>query len=266
MTKIKKIACVQFLPKPGDIDHNLKKISLLVAKAAKAGADIVLLPEICEFGYDIPSIKRSASSSPNKTSRRLSSLAKEHNINIVAGVAEKRGKHIFNSAFIFNRKGRLTGKYDKTHLCGLHPFNEPKVFTKGKKIMVTALDGLKIGISICFDIRFPELYRKMALLGAQLVLHPTAFPFIRIDQFEACIKARAIENQFFIAGANYCGTPGRLKMGGTSLILGLNGETLAKASISKEEIIYADIDVSQVKAIRKERPVFLARRTDLYGE
>lgn len=257
-----KLAAIQFSPKEGDVDNNLKRIERLVDKIA--GAQLIVLPEICDIGYDLNKIKLLAQPFPNQSTDKLSELSRLYDVIIVAGLAEKRDDGIYNTAVVFDRKGKMIAKYDKTHLCPIPPIYEPAVFKAGSKILVGNLPGVKLGLTICYDIRFPEVYRRLALDGAEIIVHPTAFPRMRIEQLEMCLRARAIENQLFLISANHCGFNGGIELGGRSMIVGPDGDIRAKASETKEEIITATIDLGDITRSRKERPVFTQRRPELY--
>lgn len=258
------IAAIQFNPQSGKIQHNLKEIERLVENAVKAGTELIVLPEICDIGYDLRFIKKLAEAFPNSSSKRISGLASKFKVIIIAGLAEKRVGKIFNTAVAFDNNGNISAKYRKVHLCTIPPINELSVFTAGEDISVSEIAGVKIGFSICYDIRFPELYRKLAVGGAQIVVMPTAFPKSRIEQLEICMRARAIENQFFIVSANHCGKSGDIELGGRSMIVGPEGQILAVADVDTEEVITAQIELDDISKVRKEKPVFTGRRPEVY--
>lgn len=260
-----RISSVQFHPTVGDIDGNLKKIALMVNRAAKAGSKLVVLPEICDIGYELKAIAGHARTFPNESTETLSDIARSNNVAIVAGLAEKKSEGLFNASVVFDATGKIVAKYYKTHLCPIPPLNEPTVFKYGPFISdVTDVAGLKLGLTICYDIRFPEVYRKLAVAGAQVIANPSAFPRMRVEQLEICVRARAIENQIFMVSSNFCGTVGGLELGGRSMVVDPNGGILAKANETDEEIVTADVDLDEIERSRKERPVFTQRRTELY--
>lgn len=258
------ISSVQFCPLAGDTDENLGKIAGYVSRAKKEGARLVVLPEVSDIGYHLETIKRMAEPFPNRSTKRLSAIAKENGVVLVAGLAERRGEVIFNTAVVFDSDGKIVHRYDKTHLCPFPSLNEPAVFAAGSSIGTADVEGIRMGVSICYDCRFPELYRKLALQGAQIVAHPSAFPGSRIDQLEVCLRARAVEDQFFIASANFCGKIFDAKFGGRSMIIGPGGELLAKAGDTDEGVITAALDLGDMERLRNERPVLSRRRPELY--
>lgn len=258
------VAAVQTSPVEGEVEENLRDLGGLINKAADNGAGLVVLPEICDIGYNLELIARDARPFPNRSTDFLSAISKKNNIMVVAGLAERKSEGIFNSAVVFGRDGKIVAKYYKTHLCPLLPLNEPVVFKAGSDIFIIDIEGLKIGVTICFDIRFPEVYRRLAGQGAQIIVHPTAFPEMRIDELNICARARAIENQYYIVAANQCGVIGGIKIGGKSKIIGPDGNILAEASNNNEEIIYSEINTDEIINFRKNRPIYTSRRPEIY--
>ncbi len=263
-----KIAAIQFQPDANDFDKNLRKIISMTEQSLSSGAKIVVLPEICEFGYDMEAMKRHYDGDGKRAPDAISQLAQKYKAIVAAGLAEKRDDGFYNTCTLFGCDGKVLATYDKSHLCVVPPYNEPIFFKYGQKIFAkeVAIDGekIKLGFSICFDIRFPELYRKLAAAGTELVIHPTAFPMMRIEQFEVCARARTIENQFFFASANFCGTSGGVQLGGNSLILAPEGKIAARASRDSEETLFATIDTTDIETSRKERPVYRCLRPEIY--
>lgn len=258
------VSSVQFQPKAGCIEENLEQIESFVKKAVSLGSGLIVLPEISDTGYNLDIIKNMATSFPNLSTNRLSEIAKKYHIIIVAGLAEKRNGELYNIAAVFDTNGKLVSQYAKTHLCPYPSMNEPAYFKPGQSIFVTNVEGIKIGTTICYDIRFPEIYRKLALAGAQIITNSAAFPKIRINHLEICLKSRAIENQVFLVSSNHSGKIGDAVFGGRSMIVGPGGDVRAKASDTDDELITATLDLDEIEIIRKERPVITQRRPEIY--
>lgn len=260
-----KVASIQFNPKPGCVDKNLSKMGRLMSRAVKKGAELIVLPEICDVGYDIRILKKCATTFPNQSTKFFSQFAKSNKVSICAGLMEKRGGKVFNSAVVFSKTGRIIAKYDKAHLFAFPPMvDERKYFDHGTSIVVCKIGNVRIGLAICYDIRFPELYRIMANKGAQIIVNPTAFARSRIETLRICARVRAIENQYFVITSNFCGWIGSYETGGSSQIIAPGGVVLREGSETKEGIVFAEIDLNEIKKVRKERPVFVRRREDLY--
>lgn len=258
------ISAIQFEPKVGDLEGNLKKAGILAKQARGEGVKIAVLPEICDVGYDPKQIHKLATSFPNNATEGFANIACENSMILLVGMAEKRGDNFFNTSVLFDSNGKIVAQYDKSHLCPIAPFNEPAIFKPGSEFITKKVEGVTLGLSICYDIRFPEIYRKLMSMGAQVVLHPTAFPKIRTAQFEMYASVRAMENQFFFAAANGCGNPAGIELGGNSIIAGPTGEILARAPTNTEAAITAEIDLSDIEKIRREFPVISQRRPEIY--
>lgn len=248
----------------GDVAKNLERAKTLIEKAMKDSPDVIALPELWDVGF-FPRENLTALSDDNGTrvKREIGSLAKKHSVNIVAGsVADKRGEKVYNTAYIFDREGEVVARYDKAHL--FSPMGEDSFFQKGDGVCTFALDGVKCGIIICYDLRFPELSRALALEGINVLFLPAEWPDVRISHFGALALARSIENQMFVAASNGCGTAGDTRFGGKSRIISPLGEVLAQGG-EESEIITAECDTEIIADIKKSINVFCDRRADLYN-
>lgn len=197
-----KITMAQFKSQLGEVDKNFETAETFIKNAQ--GADIVVLPELWNTGYFPTPLENFADKNAERTTEFISRLAKEYNLNIVAGsvAAEVDGK-FYNRCLVSNRAGEIVATYDKAHLFTFA--GEEKVFTKGDKIVTVELDGVKCGLAICYDLRFPEFIRKLALQGAEILFVPSSWTLLRLVPRQILTKARAIENQFFVVFANSLG-------------------------------------------------------------
>jgi len=258
-----KLACVQMDVRLGDCAYNFAHAEELVRKAAAQGADVVLLPETWNVGF-FPKENLTELADPDgaEVKRVFSALAKELSVNIVAGsAATAREGKVFNTAYVFDRAGECVASYDKTHL--FTPMGEHEYFTPGGHLCTFTLDGVKCGLIICYDLRFPELTRSLALQNIELLFVPAEWPAVRIAHWQTLNRARAIENQIFLACCNGCGTAGETVYGGSSAVYDPWGAILAQAG-EKEEIITADCDFAVKEQIRNSIHVFRDRRPELY--
>ena len=251
---------------------NIHQAVKMINKAAKR-ADLVILPEMFNCPYDVDKFPEYAEESNNSpTLIEVSEAAKNADIYLSAGsIPEKEGKHIYNSSFFINPQGKVMGSFRKLHLFDIDVpgeinFQESKTLTAGDQLTVIETDLGKIGICICYDLRFPELLRLMTLQGAQLIVVPGAFNLTTGPvHWKSLIRARAIDNQVYVAAAS----PARDRTAsyvayGHSIIVNPWGTVLSKAG-TKEEIIYSEIDLSYIEKVRKELPLLQNRRTDLYS-
>ena len=247
-----------------DVQANYARVQELIYNTVKKeNTDVVVLPETWSTGYypknDLMSFCDVDGDGIKKT---FSLVARNLNVNIVAGsVATLKNGKVFNTSYVFDRNGDVVGEYDKTHL--FTPMDEHKFFGYGGKTATFDLDGHKCGIIICYDIRFPELVRKLALEGTQMLFVVSQWPAKRIEHLRTLARARSIENQMFTVVCNSCGKADDVIFGGNSQIIDPWGEVLASAHES-ETVITAECDFNVIEKIRKEINVFNDRKTDLY--
>ena len=247
-------------------DENYRRAEELIRKAViENNPDTVVLPETWNLGF-FPRENLFALSDKEgeRTKALLSRLSKELGVNIVGGsVVRSQGEDVKNTCYVYSRSGELVASYDKTHL--FSPMDEDKYFKKGDHISLFSLDGVKCGVIICYDIRFPELVRTMALKGMDVLFVVSQWPKVRIPHLETLTRARAIENQMFLVLSNSAGRAGKTQYGGSSLILSPWGEILASLEDEKENIISANLDMSVISDIRNSINVFSDRRPEIYN-
>ena len=255
-----------------DKDSNIKNALDMIKTAAENRSDLVILPEMFNCPYDNEKFKEYAEEKKDsKTLKAMKEAAKDSNMYVIAGsIPELDGDNLYNSSFIFNRKGEIIGSHRKMHLFdidipGKISFKESDTLSAGNQITLIDTELCKIGVAICYDIRFPELLRLMALEGAELIVIPGAFNMTTGPaHWETLIRGRAIDNQLYMAAAS----PARNEelsyvAYGNSIVADPWGEILVRAS-EKEEIIYANIKLSKIKEVRDELPVLKGRREDIY--
>ncbi|MEG2217613.1 MAG: carbon-nitrogen family hydrolase, partial [Clostridia bacterium] len=225
-----RISCIQMDMRLGDNAYNYAHAEALVRQAVKAEQpDVVVLPETWNTGF-FPKehLEDCADTDGKQTKQIFSALAAELNVNIVAGsVANRRGEQIFNTALVFNRTGACIAEYDKTHL--FVPMGEDHAFSKGKSLCWFSLDGVRCAIIICYEVRFPEYVRTLALPGLDVLFVVSQWLDKRISHLQVLTQARAIENQMFVVLCNSCGRAGNTQYGGYSAVIDPMGVVLAQA-------------------------------------
>ena len=258
-----KISCIQMNVRAGRPDENFSRAEKLIRSAAKHKPDVILLPELWNTGFAPQKMDAALADRDGARTKALcGALAKELCVNIVAGsVLAQRGGARTNTAYVFDRAGDCIAQYDKTHL--FSPMGEGEAYAAGDRLVTFSLDGVACGIMICYDLRFAELARTLALAGAAVLFIPAEWPRGRTRQMRTLLAARAIENQAFAALCNGCGSAFGTRFGGKSAILDPLGNILAQAG-KNERIISAEIDFSAQERIRKDIPVFSDRRPELY--
>ena len=258
-----RVACVQMDMRLGDADGNFAHAEELVRAAVeREHPDVVVLPETWNTGFFPEDLSACADRDGMRTKETFSRLAKELHVHVVAGsVADRRDGRFYNTAYVFDRTGALVTSYDKTH--AFTPMGEQLAFAQGDALCRFSLEGHDCGLIICYDIRFPELTRTLALQGMDLLFVVSQWPEKRSLHLQTLSRARAIENQMFLALCNSCGTAGETRYGGGSALIDPWGETLAQAG-REEEILAADLDFSVIDGIRSSINVFRDRRPELY--
>lgn len=256
-----------------DKNSNIKKALDMIETSANNKSNLVILPEMFNCPYDNSKFKEYAEErNHSKTLKAISEIAEKFNIYIVAGsIPESEEGKIYNSNFIFDKNGKIAGSHRKMHLFdidipGKITFKESETLSAGNQITVIETDICKIGVAICYDMRFPELLRIMALKGAELIAIPGAFNMTTGPaHWETLIRARAIDNQLYMAAASPAKNEELSYVAyGNSMVADPWGKVLARAG-ENEEIIYADIDLSRIKEVREELPVLKNRREDIYS-
>lgn len=257
-----KISIVQMDMKCYAPQENFAHAENLIRRAADQSPDVILLPETWNTGFrPHGELVACCDRDGAETKRRIGALAEEYRVNIVAGsVSDLRGGRLYNTAYVFDRTGACIAQYDKTHLfsyAGEHLF-----YTPGDALCTFSLDGRKCGLLICYDLRFPELARTLALSGAEVLFVPAQWPAKRRGHWETLLAARAVENQLFVAACNSCASD--TLCGGSSRILDPLGTVLAAAD-GTETVFSAALDISALEEIRETINVYRDRRPTLYS-
>jgi omega-amidase len=261
-----KIAIAQMECTVGNVMSNLNKISFFIGKAAEAGCQVVVFPELADTGYDATQIARHASSWDRGPIERIQKDAKQSSIYVICGLSELANGRVYNVLAVVGPDGDLMAKYRKTHLAAISPLHEDKIFTAGNSLETVQIGDMTWGLMICYDLRFPEVSRSLALEGCEVLVLSSAWPFPRLRHWNTLIAARAIENQVFVAAANHVGKNSSDTFCGSSRIVDPFGITIASASEEREALIIGDIEKTELVRVRKNMPVFEHRREDIYCE
>ncbi|MES5822172.1 carbon-nitrogen hydrolase family protein [Streptomyces sp. RG80] len=258
-----RTALLQSSGRPGSVEGNLKVLDEAAGRAAAAGAGLLAAPEMFLTGYAIgDDIARLAEPADGESADAVAEIAARHGIALVYGYPERSGDTVFNSAQLISATGDRLANYRKTHLFGCF---ERDHFTPGEQPVVQAeLNGVRVGLMICYDVEFPENVRAHALAGSDLLVVPTAqmhpFQFVA----ESMIPVRAFENQMYVAYVNRVGQEGEFEFVGLSTLAGPDGVARTRAGRG-EELVFADADPAFVAASREANPYLMDRRPELYG-
>ena len=262
MSALMKVSCLQMHMELGNPSENFLHAKQMIRRAVKEHPDVLVLPETWNTGF-FPKTGLAELSSHDlaEVKEHIGGLAMEYGVNIVAGsVSNLRGGKIFNTAAVFDRKGACIAEYDKTHL--FTPMGEDGFYTRGDHLCVFSLDGIKCGVIICYDLRFPELTRRLSLDGIEMLFVVSQWPRERIAHLRCLTAARAIENQIFVVNCNSCSAADSTVYGGTSAVIDPLGRTLALAE-ETEEILSAECDMNLAEEVRGSMPVFRDRHPGL---
>ena len=257
-----KIGFVQFAPALGNLETTTQSIERLIPRAA--GADLVVLPELCNSGYNFQSAEQAWQASEeigNSTFvAYLASLCQDHGFHIVSGFDERAGDRLYNSALLVGPQGYV-GRYRKLHLF----MNEKDFFEPGDGgLPVFDIGACRLGMLVCFDWIFPEAWRVLALKGADVICHPSNLVLPGLAQ--RAVPIRALTNRVYVVTANRIGTEDDLTFTGMSTIANPNGDILTQASPTEEVVSVVEVDVSLArdKSITPRNDLFADRRPDAY--
>ena len=240
-------------------DETIEYVLSLMDKCA--GDDLIVLPELWNigfFGYD--DYKSSSEAIDGKTATAISKKAKELGAYVYSGsFVENRGGKYYNASILFDRSGKNILEYRKMHLFS-YKCKEPEILTPGEDISVVATEFGRIGLATCYDLRFPELFRKMAVeKGAEFFLVTSAWPFPRVEAWNALNQVRALENTCYLISCNAAGVDRGIRFAGHSQIVDPWGYVIAGSGY-EEIIVRAEIPNGDIARIRKEFPVLMDRR------
>jgi omega-amidase len=256
------VTVVQMNIKDGDPRKNWVVMQEFTTEAARRGSDLVVFPELWDNGYALDRAKDFASPLSGGLFAQVSSLSRNLNIHILGSMLEKRGVGVYNTMAIFTPRAGVIGAYRKIHL--FEPMGETQYLSPGEAPLSVDLPWGTTSGAICYDLRFPELLRRYAVDGAKLLVLPAQWPKARVEHWRALLRARAIENQYFVIGCNRPGEYNGTVYGGHSMVIDPWGNLITEAG-EDEQIFTVRFDTSAVDEIRKQMPVIQDRRPHLYG-
>jgi omega-amidase len=250
----------------GRPEQNFRRVEPLVAEAARRGSQLVILPELWSTAYDLENAGRHASPLADSGDDagwfgRFARLAREHNLWLTGSLLEQQGDRFYNCMPLYQPQGRLAGVYRKIHLFRL--MQEEQYLAAGDRTALPDTPWGLTGLAICYDLRFPELFRSYALAGARLIVLPAEWPHPRRSHWRTLLRARAIENQCFVAACNRVGSSQGNDFFGASAVIDPWGETLIEGG-ETECLLTVTVDLEQADAARRRIPVFSDRRPQLY--
>jgi predicted amidohydrolase len=246
----------------GQPGKNLDKIRAMTAEARRRGSEVVIFPELWSTGYDLERVREHATPIDEGVFAETAKIAKEHSIHIIGSLLSTADQGYTNTATILSPRGQSLAEYSKVHL--FEPMDELKYLVPGQEAPVFDLAWGKSALAICYDLRFPELFRKYALAGARVVFLTAEWPYPRLMHWQTLLRARAIENLFFIVACNRVGQSGEWRFFGHSAIYDPSGELIVGAD-DEETLVTAVIDLDAVDEVRKTISVFEDRHEEVYS-
>jgi deaminated glutathione amidase len=257
-----------------DVDANLALAERLLQEAADSEADLAALPEVFTYLGTSAGRADAAEPVPGPTTERLAAVARNRGMWVLGGsVIESDGERRFATSVLLDRDGELVATYRKIHLFdvdlpGQPPFRESATYTSGDQLVTHETDVGRVGLSICYDVRFPELYRGLMVMGAEVMFVPAQFQYeTGKDHWEVLLRGRAIENQCFVVAPGQWGTfgdPDKARRSyGNSMVVDPWGRVLVRAPEEGDGVWFADLDMTELRRVRQVLPVLQHRRLGL---
>jgi len=255
------IALAQMDVRPGQREDNLSRALDLAAQARALEADILVMPELWLDGYALERAQEWASPLGEGGFAHQAALARMARVYVAGSLFERHAGGISNTAAFYSPDGDLLASYRKVHLFG--PMQETQHLVAGDRLCLCDTPWGPTGLAICYDLRFPEIFRTLALAGAVLFLLPAQWPTRRIQAWDILVRARAVENEVFVAACNRVGRDADVTFPGFSLVADSWGTALAKGDDS-ERLVVAEADLREVQKVRRFLTVFDDRRPGAY--
>ena len=240
-------------------DERIARVLNMIPQAA-ANAEFLMLPELWHVGaFDLETIRSYAQSLDGPLDRHLSASARSQGVWLHAGSIAERDEsgRLFNTSLLFGPDGQLRGSYRKIHLVGFDS-GESGLLTSGTDVVVLETPMGRTGLSTCYDLRFPELFRALGKGGAETFAVTSGWPASRIEHWQVLLRARAIENQCWVVACNEVGLQnspeGQVRLGGASAVINPLGEVVVQSG-ADEEVVFATVDVTTVDQVRASFPV-----------
>jgi predicted amidohydrolase len=254
-----------------DVEANVANAERLLNEAADGGADLAVLPELFAYYGSQRRMREIAEPLGGPITSRLAQVARARSLWVLGGsICESADGRVFNTSFLFDPDGEALARYRKIHLYdaelpGQRPIRESALFAPGDEVVTRDVEGLRVGLSICYDLRFPELYRALMTSGAMVLAVPSAFQAVTgAAHWETLLRARAIEDQSYVLAAAQWGPWGPPEAGhqtfGNAMIVDPWGSILVRAPDEGDGVWFADLDANQVRAVRTRLPALSHRR------
>ncbi|KYH38524.1 MAG: nitrilase [Candidatus Hecatellales archaeon B24] len=253
------VSLAQMDVRQGDVEANRRKALEFIEEAGRRRSNVLVLPELWPVGYILDKLPELAEPLNGETVSMLKEKAVQHDMYIIGSIAEFKEGKIFNTVPLVGPEG-LVGVYSKIHL--FKPLKEHLYFTPGRKLGIFDVEFGRIGVAVCYDLRFPEVFRVMALKDVSIVFVVAAFPN-RLNHWRSMLYSRAVENQFFMVAANRIGSYGDNRFFGHSMVIDPDGEILVEAG-ETEILLTCDLKLEKVKQARSKLFHVEQRKAEIY--
>lgn len=260
MTSKARVVLVQADLAWEDPTTNLKNLDAMLADTALQSSDIVVLPEVFPTGFSM-NAEKIATSRDGPVVEWMRRFAAFHKVHVLGSHAEKENGQIFNAALVIAPDGNVLGAYRKIHLFQ----DERNHYSSGDKLLLFPLSGVTAAVFICYDLRFPEVFRAASTYGAQLFFVLASWPAIRRGHWDLLLHARAIENQAFVCGCNRTGRDPYQAYAGGSCVIGPSGNTISQLDASSQ-VAVVELDFEEVSTLRKRFDCLSDRRPLIYEQ
>lgn len=251
-----RILAAQIEPAELDPETNVARACAIVRRAADVGADLVVLPETWTTGYDLPAARelrdRSEALIPT-----LAAAALEAGVAVVGSIVLPTATGAANTALLIDAEGQIALRYEKSHL--IDAYREKEIFEPGRAAPTLAMAGTRVGVAICYDLRFPELFRAFVDQGAEVLVVVAEWPEVRAAHWELLLRARAVENQAWVIGVNRVGEDATVRYAGRSQVVDPAGKVVAVAPADAEAELLVDLDIETLRSLRRDFPVLRDR-------
>jgi omega-amidase len=257
-----KVSLGQMDVQLGQPEKNLATVESMVTEAAEKGSDLILFPALWSSGYDLKNANLHATALDQGVFAETANLARKYGLSILGSCLSLKQEGQFgNTAVYFDDKGQQLGAYTKIHLFRL--MVEDQYLSPGEYLTAINTAWGRVGLAICYDLRFPEIFRAYALAGAKIVLLPAQWPYPRLSHWQTLLRARAIENQLVIIACNRVGATGDTTYCGHSTIIDPWGDIIVEGSDSPD-LLSGTVDLDRVDEVRTKIPILSDRRPDAY--
>ena len=253
--------CYQFKVAVAEPEANLRRVGEALPHFADAGRRFVVLPEMWSCGFPYSRLREMAEATPSILDA-LREWAVRFRMVLVGSLPEAAGDSIFNTSYVVDADGAVVGAYRKMHL--FSPHGEELHFKRGERPVVCCTAVGRVGVMICYALRFPELARRLALDGAEILCVSALWPAARVDHWSLLLRGRAVENQLFVVGCNGCGDLGKMTMGGASAVIAPTGEVIAEAGAGESRLT-ATLRMADMEDFRRRIPCFFDRLPGAYN-